>query len=66
MFYNRYELKTKKKTHYKACLGQTTVDSEFAAGDLIYARDNGYVRGFIVDDEALWRLDDDGNWPEAS
>ena len=66
MFYNRYELKTKKKTRYKACLGQTTVDSGFGTGDLIYARQNGYVHGFIVDDEALWRLDDDGNWPEAS
>ena len=69
MFYDRNEQKTKKKTHYRACSGQqTTLESEFglSAGDLVYARDNGYVRGFIVDDDALWQLDEDGNWPEAS
>ena len=70
MFYNRYELKAKKKTHYRASSSerQTTLGSDYglSAGDLVYARQNGYVRGFIVNDDALWRLDDDGNWPEAS
>ncbi len=34
-------------------------------GDMQYLRDNGYIDGFIVDDDRFWRLDDDGNWPEA-
>ena len=34
-------------------------------GDLQYLRDNGCIDGFTVDDDRLWRLDDDGNWPEA-
>ena len=34
-------------------------------GDLKYLRDNGCVDGCMVDDDRLWRLDDDGNWPEA-
>lgn len=34
-------------------------------GDMQYLRDNGCIDGFIVDDDKFWRLDDDGNWPEA-
>ncbi len=34
-------------------------------GDMQYLRDNGCIDGFIVDDDRFWRLDDDGNWPEA-
>ena len=34
-------------------------------GDLRYLRDNGCVDGCVVDDDRLWRLDEDGNWPEA-
>ncbi len=34
-------------------------------GDLNYLRDNGLVNRCIVDDDAAWRLDEDGNWPEV-
>lgn len=37
---------------------------EITEGDLGYLRDNGFVDGCVVDDEA-WRLDEDGNWPEV-
>lgn len=40
-------------------------DLDFSEGDLRYLRDNGLVNGCIVNDDALWRLDDDGNWPEV-
>ena len=40
-------------------------DFDFSEGDLRYLRDNGLVIGCIVNDDALWRLDDDGNWPEV-
>ena len=33
-------------------------------GDLRYLRDNGFIDGCVVDD-TFWRLDEDGNWPEA-
>ena len=39
-------------------------DLRISEGDLEYLRDNGFVNGCIVDD-TYWRLDDDGNWPEA-
>ena len=35
-------------------------------GDLNYLRENGYVDNNTVDDDMLWRLDDDGNWPEVN
>ncbi len=70
MFYDRNEQTRRRKTSYRACSGQqTTLDSTYGitAGDLVYLRENGHVhKGFIVDDDALWQLDDDGNWPEAS
>lgn len=40
-------------------------DLGISEGDLTYLRDNGCIEGFTVDDDRLWRLDDDGNWPEA-
>ena len=40
-------------------------DLGISEGDLTYLRDNGCIDGFTVDDDRLWRLDDDGNWPEA-
>ena len=40
-------------------------DLDFSEGDLRYLRDNRLVNGYIVNDDALWRLDDDGNWPEV-
>lgn len=38
--------------------------------DFQYAKDNGFVNGNEIDDEAIensqgWRLDEDGNWPEV-
>ena len=38
---------------------------DFSEDDLRYLRDNGLIDGCIVDDDTLWRLDDDGNWPEV-
>ena len=35
-----------------------------SGGDFDYLCCNGYVNGCIVDD-TYWRLDEDGNWPEA-
>ncbi len=40
-------------------------DLQIGEGDLRYLRDNGLVDGCTVDDDLLWRLDDDGNWPEV-
>ena len=40
-------------------------DLGISEGDLTYLRDNGCIDGFTVDDDIFWRLDDDGNWPEA-
>ena len=40
-------------------------DLKISEGDLRYLRDNGFVDRCIVDDDADWRLDDDGNWPEV-
>ena len=40
-------------------------DLRISEGDLRYLRDNGLVNNCIVDDDASWRLDDDGNWPEV-
>ena len=40
-------------------------DLGISNGDLQYLRDNGCIDGFTVDDDMLWRLDDDGNWPEV-
>lgn len=40
-------------------------DLELSEGDLRYLRDNGLIDRYIVDDDAAWRLDDDGNWPEV-
>lgn len=33
-------------------------------GDYSYLRDNGMIVGFDMDD-SMWKLDEDGNWPEA-
>ena len=40
-------------------------DLGISEGDLNYLRDNGFVDRCIVEDDADWRLDDDGNWPEV-
>ena len=40
-------------------------DLGISEGDYRYLRDNGCIDGCIVDDDRFWRLDDDGNWPEA-
>ena len=40
-------------------------DLGISEGDLRYLRDNGLIDRCIVDDDAAWRLDDDGNWPEV-
>ena len=40
-------------------------DLGISEGDLYYLRENGYVDKNTVDDDVLWRLDDDGNWPEV-
>ena len=40
-------------------------DLGISEGDLRYLRDNGCIDGCIVDDDKFWRLDEDGNWPEA-
>lgn len=40
-------------------------DLGISEGDLNYLRDNGLIERCIVDDDAAWRLDDDGNWPEV-
>ena len=40
-------------------------DLGISEGDLRYLRDNGCVDGCVVDDDRLWRLDENGNWPEA-
>ena len=38
---------------------------DISEGDLRYLRDNGFVNNCIVDDDAYWRQDEDGNWPEV-
>ena len=39
-------------------------DLGISEGDLEYLRNNGFVDGCVVDD-TYWRLNEDGNWPEA-
>ena len=40
-------------------------DLDLSEGDLRYLRDNGLIDRCVVDDDAAWRLDDDGTWPEV-
>ena len=47
-----------RKNHFQNDLG-------ISEGDLNYLRDNEFVDRCIVEDDADWRLDDDGNWPEV-
>ena len=42
-----------------------TNDLGLSEGDLRYLRENGMIDRCIVDDDATWRLDEDGNWPEV-